>query len=124
MSFQQFSNECFCGQSDVPADYEVHGEGVCHMRCAGDDPVACGGYWAFSLYKFGDGAPAPTPEPEAAPAPTQEPEAPVAPTPEPEAPVAPTPERTAPTPEPVMPVRANPPGILRKFCVICQGDDP
>lgn len=38
----QFSNECWCGTSDNEADYERHGEGVCHMGCSGDGTVACG----------------------------------------------------------------------------------
>lgn len=72
---RQYGNECFCGESDEPSDYEVNGPNVCHMPCYGDDSVACGGYWGFSLYKYADDekeeeeeptapeVPAPTPAP-------------------------------------------------------------
>lgn len=38
----QYGNECFCGYSSDPEDYEVHGGGTCHMHCAGDSETACG----------------------------------------------------------------------------------
>lgn len=38
----QYGNECWCGTSDVFADYEKHGLGTCHMRCAGNELEACG----------------------------------------------------------------------------------
>jgi len=72
----QFGNECFCGASDDLEVYEVNGPGVCHMSCYGDDSIACGGRWGFSLYKYGVDAPSmsevPTPAP-VVPAPTPKP---------------------------------------------------
>ncbi|CAM9324794.1 unnamed protein product [Ectocarpus fasciculatus] len=59
----QFSNECWCGTSDNEADYERHGEGVCHMGCSGDGTVACGGYNAYSLFKYDNGGETPTTAP-------------------------------------------------------------
>ncbi|CAB1100464.1 unnamed protein product [Ectocarpus sp. CCAP 1310/34] len=56
----QFSSECWCGTSDDEADYERHGEGVCHMACSGDGTVACGGYDAYSLFKHDNGGKTPT----------------------------------------------------------------
>ena len=38
----QYGNECWCGSSEVFADYDKHGEGTCHMPCSGDESVACG----------------------------------------------------------------------------------
>ncbi|CAM9965889.1 unnamed protein product [Ascophyllum nodosum] len=69
----QFGNECWCGTSDVFADYEKHGKGTCHMRCAGDTSTACGGIYAFSLYRLIDESPEPAPAPEPTPEPTPEP---------------------------------------------------
>ncbi|CAM9604115.1 unnamed protein product, partial [Ectocarpus sp. 12 AP-2014] len=59
----QFSSECWCGTSDDEDDYERHGEGVCHMACSGDSTVACGGYDAYSLFKYDNGGETPTTAP-------------------------------------------------------------
>ncbi|CAN0291073.1 unnamed protein product, partial [Ascophyllum nodosum] len=69
----QYGNECWCGTSDVFADYEKHGRGTCHMRCTGDTSVACGGRYAFSLYRFIDEDTEPTQDLTPAPEPTSEP---------------------------------------------------
>ncbi|CAM9416936.1 unnamed protein product, partial [Hapterophycus canaliculatus] len=100
-----YGNECFCGTSDVASDYEVNGEGTCHIPCYGDDSVACGGYWAFSLFKFADRSePAATPEPVAStPEPVASTPQPATPTPRPEAPM---PEPVMATPAPVIPAPA------------------
>ena len=37
-------------------DYSKHGEGVCHMRCSGDNDIACGepnSYNTFVGCRFG-----------------------------------------------------------------------
>ncbi|CAM9700723.1 unnamed protein product [Ascophyllum nodosum] len=63
----QYGDECWCGTSDVFADYEKYGKGTCHMRCTGDTSAACGGRYAFSLYRLIDESPEPAPTPEPTP---------------------------------------------------------
>ncbi|CAM9721826.1 unnamed protein product [Ascophyllum nodosum] len=53
----QYGNECFCGTSSDVSDYQVHGTGICHMRCAGEYMTSCGGYEAFNLYRMDDAEP-------------------------------------------------------------------
>ena len=50
----QYSNECFCGTSDIFRDYDRHGRGVCHIECEGDHLVSCGGLNSFDLFKISD----------------------------------------------------------------------
>ncbi|CAN0268009.1 unnamed protein product, partial [Laminaria digitata] len=60
----QYGNECWCGNSDRMSDYTTHGEGVCHMRCSGDEAIACGGYNALSVFQMDamtSGSPTPAP---------------------------------------------------------------
>eukprot|EP00904_Undaria_pinnatifida_P006959 jgi/Undpi1/3393/HiC_scaffold_15.g06766.m1 len=59
----QFGNECWCGTSADMEDYSKHGEGVCHMRCSGDNEIACGGYNSLSVFQMDDMEDGPTPAP-------------------------------------------------------------
>eukprot|EP00904_Undaria_pinnatifida_P006971 jgi/Undpi1/3403/HiC_scaffold_15.g06776.m1 len=61
----QFGNECWCGTSAGMEEYSKHGEGVCHMRCSGDNEIACGGYNSLSVYQMDDTEDGPTPAPSA-----------------------------------------------------------
>ena len=73
------------------SDYEKHGEGTCHMACAGDSTQACGGFNAFSLYRFMDDDEEPSGGDQ---------ETPASPTPAPQKAPTPAPVRT-PTAQPV-----------------------
>jgi len=48
----QYGTECFCGTSDVFSDYDIYGPGVCDMECEGNPDEICGGFYAFSLFRF------------------------------------------------------------------------
>ncbi|CAM9947792.1 unnamed protein product [Scytosiphon promiscuus] len=50
----QYSSECWCGSSDSISDYDRHGEGVCHLECSGQEDLACGGNYAFNLFKYSE----------------------------------------------------------------------
>ena len=42
--------KCWCGDAGI--DYDRHGPGKCDFACSGDSSLACGGYFAFTLYEM------------------------------------------------------------------------
>ncbi|CBJ26447.1 conserved unknown protein [Ectocarpus siliculosus] len=50
----QYGDECWCGATDDVEEYKRHGDGECIAGCFGDPAIACGGYYAFSLFEYLD----------------------------------------------------------------------